>query len=390
MTLNRWLFLAFVESFGTICVERGIFFFAHRHLGFSDGANLWLSFAFGAAYVCGAVSCHRMCAWRSERWVLLAALAVSLCGNAGLALFGRDAPWLFVLNALLGFVNGVKWPVIESQIAAGRDEAGQARAIGLFNFAWASAVPPALVFCGPIIGAWPAGLFAAPAVINLAALALAWRAPRSPAHLPDSHPSRPSPERCVQLRGLLAASRWLLLLTYSTLWIISALIPSILSTLRVPDDRAPALSGLLDAARFAAFAVLWFWRGWVGQAWCVWASAVALPITFVLIVGVPSLPVVIVGGILFGLAAGVVYYAAIYYAMVVHNAAVDAGGGHEALIGSGFALGPLLGLAAMAIGPHVGGRLAGTLVGVGPLIVVCVALCAARLLGLRKLNPPIG
>jgi hypothetical protein len=41
---------------------------------------------------------------------------------------------------------------------------------------------------------------------------------------------------------------------------------------------------------------------------------------------------------------GVTYHLALYYALVVKNAAVDAGGGHESLIGLGLALGPAVGL----------------------------------------------
>lgn len=38
MDLGRWLLLTSLESFATVCVERGIFFFAHQHLGFSTAA----------------------------------------------------------------------------------------------------------------------------------------------------------------------------------------------------------------------------------------------------------------------------------------------------------------------------------------------------------------
>ena len=50
----------------------------------------------------------------------------------------------------------------------------------------------------------------------------------------------------------------------------------------------------------------------------------------------------VAGELLFGWAVGEVYFAALYYAMVVQNASVEAGGGHERIIGLGFALGFLL------------------------------------------------
>ena len=52
----------------------------------------------------------------------------------------------------------------------------------------------------------------------------------------------------------------------------------------------------------------------------------------------------IVGLILFGSGMGVTYYAAIYYALAVGRAEVEAGGTHEALIGGGYMVGPIIGL----------------------------------------------
>ncbi len=55
-----------------------------------------------------------------------------------------------------------------------------------------------------------------------------------------------------------------------------------------------------------------------------------------------------------GVGLGVVYYAALYYAMAVGRAQVEAGGTHEGLIGAGYTIGPLAGLAGTAIAGGVG------------------------------------
>ena len=57
---------------------------------------------------------------------------------------------------------------------------------------------------------------------------------------------------------------------------------------------------------------------------------------------------VIAGLIIFGGGMGVTYYAGLYYAMAVGRARFDAGGTHEALIGTGYAVGPLVGLIAIS------------------------------------------
>ena len=57
-----------------------------------------------------------------------------------------------------------------------------------------------------------------------------------------------------------------------------------------------------------------------------------------------------VGLLFFGVGMGLTYYAALYYALAVGHAAVDAGGTFEALIGLGHCVGPLLGLCGHALG----------------------------------------
>jgi hypothetical protein len=63
------------------------------------------------------------------------------------------------------------------------------------------------------------------------------------------------------------------------------------------------------------------------------------------------LETVMAGLALFGSGMGLIYYAAIYYTMATGHAAVDASGTFEALIGLGYCLGPLLGLAGHAAAP---------------------------------------
>ena len=44
------LLLSFLESFGTILLERAIYFFAQERLGYSETENLALALCFGATY----------------------------------------------------------------------------------------------------------------------------------------------------------------------------------------------------------------------------------------------------------------------------------------------------------------------------------------------------
>jgi uncharacterized membrane protein YuzA (DUF378 family) len=68
----------------------------------------------------------------------------------------------------------------------------------------------------------------------------------------------------------------------------------------------------------------------------------------------PNLATILAGFAPLGAGVGVVYYAALYYAMAVGRAQVEAGGTHEGLIGAGYAAGPLVGLAGAAVGGGLG------------------------------------
>ena len=70
---------------------------------------------------------------------------------------------------------------------------------------------------------------------------------------------------------------------------------------------------------------------------------------FAMIVTAMSLPLMLAGFAAFGAGMGIVYYAALYYAMAVGRAEVDAGGTHEGLIGLGYSIGPLTGLISLAL-----------------------------------------
>ena len=109
----------------------------------------------------------------------------------------------------------------------------------------------------------------------------------------------------------------------------------------------------------------------------MWLTLAALPAGFLLILLGNSLPLLILGEVIFGIAAGFAYTSALYYALVAANASVDAGGAHEGLIGLGIAAGPLSGLAGqlMVAAPGVAGGIAPATAlafSTTPVIAVCM------------------
>jgi len=375
------LILTFIESFATILVERAMYFFCHDRLGFTSTTNLLLALVFGLMYVAGALSSHRLCERFTERRVVLTALAAQVVVLALVAVRPVAAA-VFVGQATMGILFGIKWPVVESYVSAGHTPAAAAKALGRFNLSWAVAVPVALGVAGPLIAIrqWPWALFVVSAAVTVVSLAIASRLSRRPAHLPTDHPARPDEGQMRRLARLTAAARWLMLAGYSSMWILAAVMPAVFDRLGYAVRAGTAMSSVLDFARLAAFAVLGAWTAWHGRRWLLVTAMVTLPAGFLMVLVAPNLAAALIGEALFGWAVGCIYYAALYYAVVVKNASVDAGGGHESLIGLGFAMGPAAGLLGVALRPVVGNEQLGILLGAGPLLAVCFVQAARSLL----------
>jgi hypothetical protein len=365
------LLVSFVESFGTILLERAIYFFSHERLGYSETQNLALALAFGVTYTLGAALSHRLSRWLGER----AALSLTICGLLGLHVLIAAVPTGAVLAigfAAVGLFEGAKWPIIESYVGAGLEPGQQLGAVGRFNVSWAMAVPLAIAAAGPVIASGhPGALFALAALANVVALLLLPGLPVTAPHLDAGHASRPLAGALSRYRGLLAASRWSMLSSYALLFLLAPLLPEIFGRLGRSVEEATLWASSLDAVRVITFASLATLTGWQGRPLPLLLGALGLPLGFAAILFGSSLWIVVAGQVVFGVLAGITYYAALYYALVVKNASVDAGGTHEGLIGLGLVLGPGLGLLGHVVASTGGSYLLGVIVGAGPLVLIC-------------------
>ena len=150
-SLGLLLILTILSDVAGVLAIRGVPFLALKALGFGDAGNLLLMLTYGLAYVPAALVSHRVCARLGERRCLAVMVAVETAVFGGTGLFWDHPASLFACLAVMGFTGGVKWPVLESYVSAGRGGASQAHAIGVFNLAWAGIFPVALFGAGPII-----------------------------------------------------------------------------------------------------------------------------------------------------------------------------------------------------------------------------------------------
>ncbi len=338
------LLLSFIESFGTILLERAIYFFSHERLGYTRAQNLGLALVFGVTYAAGAASSHWAAARVGDRRALCATLVVLLALHVVLAI-APESPLLAMWFAAVGFFEGAKWPIIESYVGAGLAPREQLGAVGRFNVSWALAVPLALAVSGPLIGAGTSALlFVLAGLANVLALGLVATLPRAAPHLEATHPSRLVDAELERHQALLTSSRWTMLSSYSLMFLLAPLLPEVFQRLGRPVAEATLWASCMDAVRVLTFGALAVLPGWRGRRGPLLLAAIGLPIGFAAIITGHSLAAVVIGEVMFGVHAGITYHAALFYALVVKNAAVDAGGGHEGLIGLGLALGPAVGL----------------------------------------------
>ncbi len=367
--LARLLVFASIESFATVLVQRGVYFYTRDTLGFGENQNLLLALGMGAVYVIGAFPSHRVAKRFGERQSLLGVLI----GQIAMLISVWQGPqgWLLATGSLLfsGF-NGMMWPIVESYISVGQTPLEASRAIGKFNIGWSVPVPLAVWSSGPIIQHLAGGLFLCAAGGMALALILVLPLRAVPEHLATDHPERPGPERLRWLGALLISSRSSMVAGYAMLFVLSPLLPFLLSQLGYTIVTQTALAGFLDAGRASTFVLMQGTQTWHGRRSILALAAILLPIGFLLALSAGRGGLIALGLVVFGASHGVAYYASLYYAMVIGNGAVKSGGTHESLIGAGFVLGPAAALTGSALGNLWHQAALGILAGVSPIVLV--------------------
>lgn len=375
--LRLILTITFLESFAAVLVQRGIYFYTEHVLGFNAAENLNLALVVGMVYVVAALSSHRVTARFGERRVLATVITGQLLCLTAILLRPHGAA-LVIGSMLFNVMLGLKWPIVQSFLSAGKTPKQQATAIGSFNLTWSLAVPLAVMSAGPFVAYWSGGLFVTGILFGGVSLLLLRRFPPRPKHLEHDHPERLPAGAVTRLQALLTSGRWSMLNSYAVLFLLNPLLPIIFKDLGFTVMAGALLAASVDVVRFLTFGVLQRWEGWHGKVTPMVAVVLAMPVGFAMVRFGEHIAWVLGGEVILGLATGMSYYAALYYGMVISNASVDAGGHHEAMIGSGFIIGPGSGrlaefFTATLIAKQFSAKASavwGTVVGVGPLVLV--------------------
>lgn len=356
------LLLTFSASAGSLVIQTGIYFLTTSTYKFSQVENYSLGVVQGLTYIAGAMGAgplvrmlRRAIPGLSTRTVLIAMLLfiASICTIPKITLgdAGAEAPhwpiWLLVM--LYSPTSGMLWPMVESYIAGGRVGQRLLSTIGWWNVVWSSSLIVSSIVMAPFVKQGGTNLILALGGVHIGCALLLTRFGREP--LP--HPHEAAHVVPPSYAKLLVTFRWLLPMSYL---VCSAMIPflSTLMTRMGIDEKMHTIF----AATWLLFRTIGFVgmersKAWHGRWWhpamamSLMLAGFALVALCIVIGGADNGRYILIGGLAcFGMGMAMIYAGAIYYAMEVGQAEVDAGGAHEGLIGVGYTVGPAIGLGA--------------------------------------------
>jgi hypothetical protein len=353
--LRAVLGFTFLNSITTGVVTTGIAFLATAAYHFGPGGNYLLSCVSGLTYMVGALAAGPLALALQRRFPLLGprrllvSVTVAMAALAALptVLDGAKAPW--VLVALYSPLTGLSWPIVEAYLSGGRPDLE--RAVVKFNLTWSLSLSLGYWAMGPLLAWAPLAILGCVALLHLASLAIALRFDPVPA-VHEAEALDPRAQRVA--REQLPWFRALLPVSYLLFSALTPILPTTFGHLGVAIGWQAPLAATWMLARFLTFGALGAWRGWVGHPLTAWTGGALIAIGFALTALAPqlvppssalTLTVLSLAG--FGVGMGIVYTAALTYALEAGRSEVDAGGTHEALIGAGYLFGPAAGLIAV-------------------------------------------
>lgn len=354
----------FLNSVGTFVVTSGIFFLTTHGYHFSAVQNYLLGILLGATYIAGAMGAgplirllKRAFPGLTSRRLLAAMMLIMalLCAIPWTAarLLPQDrtaAAWpIWLLVAAYSPITGVLWPMVESYVSGGRRGDDLRGTIGRWNVVWSSALIVSSLGVSPLVKNHPAAAILSLGLVHLAAALLL----RGFSPEPAEHQSDLPHEVPESYPKLLVTFRLLLPMSYLVSSALLPFLPNIMQRAGVPIGWSTSVAAIWLLARSASFYAFQRWGAWHGRWWPAIAGPAGLLLGFAmavlatyLLTGPAAIAVVLTGLALFGGGMATIYSGALYYAMEVGRAEVEAGGAHEALIGVGYTAGPLCGLAA--------------------------------------------
>jgi MFS family permease len=362
--LTPWYAIEFLNSYAATLLTAGCYDYANKVLHASPSTALWISAAWGLAYVFICLNAGRLSERLGPRRVVgltvLAAILTSLFGVASILL-----PYIFMLFTVMlpyNIASSSMWPALESAITRTQAQTRLSTRTALYNLSWGSAGFAAFFTCGALEKIGFSTIFLVPALCSLLALAIFYlSAPPENLVSKDHVPEEAAGEHDLDTPDQRTRAKRLLLMA----WIgntfayvaIYVLIPVKFALATEAGLTSLTSIGIITSVwgftRFAGFFITWRWSGWHYKTSWLLASQFTLAVTFFLMLILHNPVILILTQIFFGLASALIYSSSLYYAMHVSDGHGGHAGLHEALIGVGIVIGPAIGALAGAgeLGP---------------------------------------
>ena len=369
-----------LNSFGTVYYLYYLYFFMQKEYGFGNRSNLALAALLGLVYA--------VMSWQGGRFaqrfgyfgalklgfgIMMAAL---LIGSQLHTVSGHITVTAFAIAGTC-FI----WPTLEALVNERESRLGVQRMVGIYNMVWSGTAAVAYFTGGAMFEKLgPRSVFYVPLAIVVSQFCLTlWiqasagrPAPLRPQHLaegPALHAANPRAKGFLRMAWLANPFAYVAINT------LIAVIPGVAKRLGLSPMAAGFCCSLWCFSRLGAFVVLWRWAGWHYRFRWLLVAHVALVGTFTAIVMAPTLLILILSQLAFGIAAGLIYYSSLFYSMDAGDTKGEHGGIHEAAIGLGNFAGPAVGAACQQLFPAYtnSGALAVTallLLGLGGLLAV--------------------
>ncbi len=348
-----------LNSFSTTFYFYYFYFFMQARFGFGNQTNLALAAGNGLVCVFAAWWGGKF-AQRAGYFTALKLGFTIMIGALTAALFLASAAGQIAMMLVTAIGMCFTWPTLEALVCEGESPAGLQRMVGIYNIVWSGTGALAYFVGGAVLDRLGlASLHGVPlAMLILQLLLTLWlgaqaRAqPLCPAAPETSGPVEMNPRPIARVRGFLRMAWLANPFAYIAVNTLVAVMPGIAQRLGLSTTAAGYCCSLWCFARLGAFFGLWFWSGWHYKFRWLLSAYLALIVSFVVILTAPSLSVIVLAQLLFGMAIGLLYYSSLFYSMDVGETKGEHGGIHEAAIGLGNFVGPAVGAASLHFLPQ--------------------------------------
>jgi predicted MFS family arabinose efflux permease len=340
-----------------------LFFHMRAEFGFTNVGNLVLCAVNGLVYAVaswfGGQFAQRQGYFVALRLGFLG-MALALLAAASLA---RSLAGQYAAVITWTLAVSLTWPSMEALTSEQEPQGRLPRLIGIYNVVWASGAAVAYFIGGAMLEKMGrSSIFLAPAGIHLAQLAaVAWlerglrhRRPEADAgtvvenRARSDRPAHSPVPPATFLKMAWVANPFAYIA-------INALLP-VIPHLAARFELSPMFAGFFCSvwffSRVLSFVVLWIWTDWHYRFRWLCSAYVAMAGCFTVILLSGNLWVLLAAQVIFGLAAGLIYYSSLFYSMDVGETKGEHGGFHEAAIGVGIFTGPAVGAASLRFFPE--------------------------------------